>query len=74
MFDNILQSNSTLENLIEQVREYPCLYNRADENYKVINLKSDIWAQIAESCNFSNGENKIITYYIYNFLVDKYST
>ncbi|CAG4978604.1 unnamed protein product [Parnassius apollo] len=40
-----------IENLVELLRKYPCLYNTKDSSYKDISMKAKLWAQIGEEIN-----------------------
>lgn len=41
-------SQNFLERLIEEVENYPCLYNIRNQNYRNGTLKQQIWEKIAQ--------------------------
>ena len=50
----------SLEQLIEEVRKYPCLWNKSKEEYRNQNIRDNAWERIS-------GELKKTGKYISNF-------
>jgi len=50
----------SLEQLIEEVRKYPCLWNKSKEKYRNQNIRDNAWERISEELE-KTGK------YIYNF-------
>ena len=53
------------ESIAEEVRNYPCLYNKSLKEYKDKRARENAWQKIGESLGMKEGNNKII---IYSFL------
>lgn len=45
------------EVLAEEVREYPCLYNKADKGYKEKDRKINAWRAVEDALGWEEGEN-----------------
>ena len=56
------------EILMEQIRNYPCLYNKSKMLYKEFDVSRDAWIKVAEKLDFmQNGIYKCI-YRIYRII------
>ena len=53
----------TLEELIEEIRQYPCLWNKGLEEYRNQNMRDNAWAMISGELN-TPGNVQILLFYL----------
>jgi hypothetical protein len=53
----------TLEELIEEVRKYPCLWNKGLEEYRNQNMRDNAWDMISGEFN-TPGNVQILFFYL----------
>ena len=46
---------------MEQIRNYPCLYDKSEKSYKERDVNKNAWSKVAEELNFL--QNGIFKYF-----------
>jgi hypothetical protein len=52
----MFQNDEKIKLFIEEVRKKPSLYAVNDKDYENVNLRRNLWTEIAKTCNFPNGK------------------